>query len=170
MSEPSGRADRRAGAGEVELRDEPADGPAARALFERYIALVRERLQDEQFRPPEHIFATEDAFAAPGAAWIVAYRDGRPVGCGGLRALAPGIGEIKRMFVAPGARGEGLGRALLRELERRARAAGHERVRLLTTPVLREARRLYASEGYMEIGRAARPGQPTEIWLEKRLA
>ena len=154
----------------IELREEAAGGRAARALFDEYIALVRERLRDEHFVPPERIFATEDAFAGEGAAWLVAYRDGEPVGCGGLRTLAPGIGEIKRMFVVGRARGSGVGRALLHALERRARDAGLERVRLLTTPALREACALYAAEGYAEIERVARDGEPVEIWLEKRLA
>jgi GNAT superfamily N-acetyltransferase len=153
----------------IELRDEPAGGPAAHALFEQYMALVRERSGEEDFAPVERIFATAGAFAEPGAAWIVAYLGGAPVGCGGLRTLAPGIGEIKRMFVAAPVRGTGLGRRLLRTLERRALLAGHTRVRLLTTPMLSEACALYAAEGYVEIERID-GRRPPEIWLEKRLA
>ena len=153
----------------IELRDEPADGPAARALFERYIVLVRERLHDDDFVPGERIFASEHAFAGAGGAWLVAYLDGEPVGCGGLRTLAPRIGEIKRMFVVPPVRGRGVGRRLLRALEERARAAGHERVRLLTTPLLAEACALYAAAGYVEISRVERGDAPVEIWLEKAL-
>lgn len=154
----------------IELRDEPADGTASRALFEQYMALVRERSGIEDFAPAERIFATEDAFAAEGAAWIVAYLDGSPVGCAGLRALAPGIGEIKRMFVTAPARGKGIGRCLLHALEARAAAAGHTRLRLLTTPMLREARALYEAEGYTEIERVAGGDGPVELWLEKALA
>jgi GNAT superfamily N-acetyltransferase len=154
----------------IELRDEPAGGAAARVLFEQYLALVRERVGDEDFVPGERIFATEDAFAAADAAWLVAYADGAPVGCGGLRTLSPGIGEIKRMFVAAPARGTGLGRRLLRALEARAVAAGHAHVRLLTTPVLAEACALYTAEGYVEIERVENAGDPVEIWLEKALA
>lgn len=153
----------------IELRDEPADGPAARALFEQYMALVRERSRIEDFAPVERIFATADVFAAPDAAWLVAYVDGEPAGCGGLRTLAPGVGEVKRMFVAARARGHGLGRRLLRTLESRAAAAGHERVRVLTTPMLSEACALYAAEGYEEIERIERGEAPVEIWMEKRL-
>jgi GNAT superfamily N-acetyltransferase len=154
----------------IELHDEPADGAAARALFEEYLALVRKRAGDEDLVPEERIFATEDAFAAADAAWLVAYADGAPVGCGGLRTLSPGIGEIKRMFVTAPARGTGLGRRLLRALEGRAVAAGHAHVRLLTTPMLAEACALYAAEGYVEIERMENAGEPVEIWLEKALA
>ena len=154
----------------IELRDEPADGPAARALFDEYMQLVRERSGIEDFAPVERIFASADAFAGADGAWLTAYLDGRPVGCGGLRTLAPGIGEIKRMFVTAAARGHGVGRRLLRALEERAAAAGHARVRLLATPMLGEACALYAAEGYAEIERTdPGGGRPVEIWLEKQL-
>lgn len=153
----------------IELRDEPSGSSASRALFDEYMALVAERAGVADFEPAERIFATEDAFAADDAAWIVAYLDGAPVACGGLRALAPGVGEIKRMFVARAARGNGLGRRLLRELEARAVAVGHTHVRLLTTPMLHEACVLYAAEGYVEIARGPEGEGPVEIWLEKAL-
>ncbi len=153
----------------IELRDEPADSAASRALFEQYLALVAERAGTGDFVPEARIFATEDAFAGPGAAWLVAYAGDAAVGCGGLRPLAPGVGEIKRMFVAAPARAAGVGRRLLHALEERARLAGHARVRLLTTPMLGEACALYAAEGYVEIDRVERAGRPTEVWLEKAL-
>jgi len=154
----------------IELRDEPSAGPASRALFEQYMALVRERSGIGDFAPDERIFATEDAFAADDAAWLVAYLDAQWVGCGGLRTLAPGIGEIKRMFVTAPARGRGIGRCLLRALEARAVAAGHTHVRLLTTPMLREACALYRAEGYAQTSRAQEgEDEPVEIWLQKAL-
>jgi GNAT superfamily N-acetyltransferase len=153
----------------VELHAEPAGGDASRALFAEYVGLVRERVGDG-FEPTERIFATQDAFGEAGAAWLVAYEDGRPVGCGGLRPLAPGVGEIKRMFVTARARGRGHGRALLRELERLAAASGQRRLRLLTNEVLGEALALYESEGYDVVERVAGPGATAELWLEKALA
>jgi len=132
------------------------------------MALVRERL-GAGFVPTERIFASEDVFEAPGAAWLVAYEDGRPVGCGGLRALDARTAEIKRMFVTAPARGRGHGRLLLRELERRAAAGGRRRVRLLSTEVLAEALALYEAEGYEVVEHVGRPGHPLEIWLEKAL-
>ena len=155
--------------GRAEIRPEAADGPAAQALYAQYMALVSERLPG--FVPSERIFASEEAFAGEGGAWLVAYdAAGAPVGCGGLRTLAPGVGEIKRMFVTRGARGAGLGRRLLRELEQRAAAHGHRRVRLLTTEVLSEAIALYDAEGYRTVQRTERAGEPVEIWMEKELA
>lgn len=152
----------------VELRAESASADASQALFSEYLRLVRERLGDA-FVPTERIFATRDAFGGAGAAWLVVYEDERPVGCGGLRPLDPGVGEIKRMFVTGRARGRGHGRRLLRELERLAVARGHRIVRLLTTEVLGEALAPYEAEGYRVVEQTARPGRPPEIWLEKAL-
>jgi GNAT superfamily N-acetyltransferase len=142
----------------IELRREPPDGPAARALWDEYMALTRERLGDD-FQPTEEIFASPEDLDV----WLVLYEDGEPVGCGGLRG-----DEIKRMFVTAGARGRGHGRRLLGELEALAAAAGHRRIRLLTTEVLVEARALYASAGYEEASRF-RIDDRTDYWLEKAL-
>jgi GNAT superfamily N-acetyltransferase len=151
----------------LEVRQEPPDGATARTLYAEYMALVRERLPG--FEPSEDIFATEEAFRGPGSAWIVLYEDGTPVACGGLRTLSPGVGEIKRMYVRAGARGRGLGRRLLAELESLARAAGHRRVRLLTTDVLVEALELYRSAGYALASQRERDGRH-DYWLEKELS
>jgi GAF domain-containing protein/GNAT superfamily N-acetyltransferase len=150
------------------IRSESPAGAASQALFDEYMALVRERLGDE-FTPSEDIFATESAFAGPGTAWLVLYEHGAPVACGGLRPIDPQVGEIKRMFVTAAARGHGHGRALLAELERRARAAGYERVRLYTTEVLHEARALYDAAGYRVIDLPSVVGRAEDVWLEKRL-
>jgi GNAT superfamily N-acetyltransferase len=150
------------------IREEAPTSDASRALFAEYMALVRERLGDE-FNPSEEIFATPSAFDGPGTAWLVIYEDGDAVACGGLRPLEPGIGEIKRMFVTAAARGRGHGRALLAELERRARAAGYERVRLYTTAILREALALYADAGYRRVDVPSVAGRVEDVWLEKRL-
>ncbi len=152
----------------TELRREAADGPASRALFAEYLALVAERL-GPGFQPEERIFATEDAFAAPGAAWLVLYEDGRAVGCGGLRPLGAQVAEVKRMYVAASARGRGHGRRLLAEIEALAVRGGHARVRLITTEALVEARALYRSAGYRVV-QAEREGGRRDLWMEKELA
>ena len=149
------------------IRREPPTGAASQALFAEYMELVRERLGAD-FVPTEAIFATVDDFDGPGTAWLVLYEGERAVACGGLRPLEQGVAEIKRMFVTAGERGRGHGRLLLAELEGLARATGCERVRLLTTEVLREARALYRSAGYRPVGVAMLDGR-IDMWLEKRL-
>jgi GNAT superfamily N-acetyltransferase len=149
------------------IRHEDAAGAASRALFAEYMDLVRERLGDA-FVPTEQIFATEDDFDGAGAAWLVVYDGDAAVACGGLRRLAPGVAEIKRMFVTASARGRGHARALLAELERLAAQDGCERVRLYTTAVLSEARALYSASGYRPVGVVANDDR-IDVWLEKRL-
>jgi GNAT superfamily N-acetyltransferase len=151
-----------------ELREEDADSPASRALWAEYMALVDERL-GAPVGERQDIFATPDAFTGPDAAWLVAYVGDRAVACAGLRRLAPGMGEIKRMFVTADARGTGLGRALLAELERRSAAAGLRRMRLFTTEVLHEALGLYEAAGYRIVARP-REGERQDYVMEKQLS
>jgi GNAT superfamily N-acetyltransferase len=150
------------------IRHEPPSGAASQALFAEYFELVRARLGDA-FVPTEQIFAAEDDFHGEGAAWLVLYDGDAAVACGGLRPLAPGVAEIKRMFVTAPARGRGHARTLLVELERLAAQDGRERVRLYTTEVLREARALYSACGYRPVGVVAIDGR-IDLWLEKRLS
>lgn len=142
----------------IEIRREPPDGPAGRALFAAYLDLVRERLPG--YTPTEAIHGSE----AELEEWLVLYEDGAPVGCGGLRA-----GEIKRMYVRPEARRRGHGRRLLAELEARAAAAGHRRARLYTTDVLTEALHLYSQAGYVLVETVELEGR-RDHWLEKEIA
>jgi GNAT superfamily N-acetyltransferase len=150
----------------LRLRRESAGGAPSRALWDEYMALIAERL-GEEFEPSETIFASEAAFDGPGTAWLVGYDDGRAVCCGGLRPL--GAGAFKRMFVTAPARGHGHGRRLLAELEAVAAAAGCERVRLLTTSVLVEARALYQDAGYRVVETLHDDSGRTDFWLEKAL-
>ena len=77
--------------------------------------------------------------------------DGTAVGCGVLRDVGDGVGELKRMYVVPACRGRGTSRLVLRELERRAREAGQERLVLESGLRQPEAIGLYRSAGYTQI-------------------
>ena len=85
---------------------------------------------------------------ASGAAFFVARIEGHPVGCGAIRPLEPGVGEVKRMFVRPEARGRGISRLILHEVETTALAMGYRRLRLETGIKQPEAIALYESAGY----------------------
>lgn len=76
--------------------------------------------------------------------------DGTALGCGGLRALGDGVGEIKRMYVEPAARGTGVAIAVLRAVEERARRLGWTELRLETGDAQPDAIRCYTREGYTE--------------------
>ncbi len=89
-------------------------------------------------------------FAPPRGLFLVGYDGTAAVGCGGWRSRGADA-EIKRMYVARTARGRGLARLMLAELERTARAAGHHRAVLETGDKQPEAVALYRSAGYTEI-------------------
>jgi putative acetyltransferase len=91
-------------------------------------------------------------YVPPGGCLLLARRDGDWAGIVGLKPLAPGIAEIKRLFVVPEARGLGLGKRLAERAIAEARARGYERVRLDThRPSMAAAIALYRSLGFVEI-------------------
>jgi GNAT superfamily N-acetyltransferase len=91
----------------------------------------------------------------PGGTYLVGYRpgpDGAAVICGGgLKRLSDGACEIKRMYVIPEARGQGVARALLHALEDAARDLGYDIARLDTGPRQPHAQRMYEAEGYRPV-------------------
>lgn len=84
----------------------------------------------------------------PGGTFVVGFEAGVAVCCGGLKRLPDGACEIKRMFVAPQARGRGVARTLLVELERLARVLGYAIARLDTGPRQPRAQLMYERAGY----------------------
>lgn len=112
--------------------------------------------------------AVAEDFTPPAGRFVVAYVDGEPVACGGLKRIEPRAGEIKRLYVVPDMRRLGLARRLLDHLEGVARAEGYEAVRLDTGPQQPQARRLFAAAGYREI--PDYNGNPyAGFWFEKEL-
>jgi GNAT superfamily N-acetyltransferase len=87
----------------------------------------------------------------PHGSFIVGYRDGEPICCGGIKRLDEQHCELKRMYVAPAARGSGVGRVLLHALEDAARSLGYTVARLDTGPAQAGAQHLYESDGYVAI-------------------
>jgi len=133
---------------EPEFRVERADAPVARALLDDYLADLRARLGefDESRGAP----ADADEMSPPTGVFLVAYLDAAPIACGGVKPRPEGA-EIKRMWVAPGARRRGVGRRLLAALEDAARAAGHRRAVLDTSAGQPEALAMYRALGYVEV-------------------
>jgi len=106
----------------------------------------------------------------PRVAFLVAHVDGEAIGCGAVRELEPGVGEIKRMFVQPAWRRRGLARQLLAALEAHARKLGYVALRLETALGQPEAIGLYRSAGYVDIPPFGEyVGNPVSVCFEKRL-
>jgi putative acetyltransferase len=116
------------------------------------------RLREAQRTELDARYGTDDhePGAMPTAETVAVFllaRDagGTAVGCGGLRLLGPGSGEVKRMYVEPAARGTGVAAALLRALEDHARGLGITRLLLETGTGQPDAIRFYQREGYEPI-------------------
>ncbi|MFI8240858.1 GNAT family N-acetyltransferase [Streptomyces sp. NPDC085866] len=149
----------------ITVRAVDSASAVARACLEAYAADIDARFPEgfdsaALVRPEE---VTGDA-----GAFLVAYEEARPVGCGALRRLEPGVGEIRHVRVHAEARRPGLARRLLDGLEREARARGLDVVRLDTHAVLTEAQALYRACGYTEIPRYD-DNVHAGHWFEKRL-
>jgi len=102
--------------------------------------------------PGALIFSLDPADIVDGTgALLMAVHNGRPVGCGAFKLLAdqPGTAEIKRLYVAPSARGQKIGAALLAELESQAGAHGAHRFLLDAGPRQPEALRRFERAGYV---------------------
>ncbi len=141
--------------------------PDARFAVEAYFTELGSRF-DTGFDPDTTLPLSDDSLSMPSGLMLVARLHDEPVACGGLKLLGDGVGEIKRVWVSPSARGMGLGKRMLAELESRAREHGRTRVRLDTNRTLVEAIAMYHSAGYHEV--PAFNDEPyAHHWFEKSL-
>lgn len=155
-------------ASSVQVALEDPASPDARWCLGQYFAELDRRFHSG-FDPAASISAEAGELRPPAGMLLVARLRGQPVGCGALKLAPDASGELKRMWVAPQMRGLGLGRRLLRELERHAIEAGTAVVRLETNRSLAEAIALYRRSGYREVDPFnAEPF--AHHWFEKRLS
>jgi GNAT superfamily N-acetyltransferase len=138
---------------------EPIDAPESLALIHALHADLDERYKDDG--NDVYDCYTLDSFltslppqlvAPPAGAFVVARLDGAPVACAAVRGTEePGLGELKRMYVVPEARGRGISRLVLARIEGEARTLGFDRIRLETGIRQPEAIALYETSGYEPI-------------------
>jgi GNAT superfamily N-acetyltransferase len=149
------------------------DTPAASEILRDYMDDVASRYYGRQATDEEIEAALREDpsidLASPDGVFLVARQHDVILGCAGLRLLPEGIGEVKRVFVAPAARGRGLGARLMGQLEQIGRGHGLSALRLDTRHDLVESRRLYAALGYQEVP-AFNDGRYAEHWFAKSLA
>jgi GNAT superfamily N-acetyltransferase len=150
----------------VELRVERADSTASLALQRAFFADIAMRYPG--WTPGSSQPVEPSELAPPTGVWLVAYLNETPVGCGGLQALDHETAEVRRIYLADEARGRGIGRQLLSELERYASGLGCRRVLLTTGDGQPEAVGLFRSAGYAEIAPFT-DGAFTTHWMEKLL-
>jgi len=167
LLEAMGVVERLLTAGVVEVAIEDPRSAAARYCLESYYAELNSRF-DTGFDPERAISTTAEELTDPAGLLLVARLHGEPIGCGALKLQGDVPFYIKRMWVAPDARGLGVGRRILRELEDHARRRGADIVHLETNKTLREAATLYRSAGYVEVD-PFNDEPYAHHWFEKRL-
>jgi DNA-binding MarR family transcriptional regulator/GNAT superfamily N-acetyltransferase len=151
----------------VELRPTDPDHPDAQRCINAYFVEL-DRRGKFGYDPARGVSAARHELTPPAGGFLVAYLDSEPVGCGGVKHALTRPAEIKRMWVADAARGLGLGRRLLEELEALAIRSGSSVARLETNSVLAEAVGMYRSAGYEEV--PAFNAEPfADLWMAKRL-
>lgn len=150
----------------LHIQAEPPDSPVARALIAELDAVL------EPLYPPKsrHGYSVEKLIQQE-VAFFVAYLNGQPVGCGGVQLFGEEYAELKRMYVRPAFRGQGVGKRLLTHLQAYAYERGLRVLRLETGIFQTEAIGLYQRFGFRRIPPFGPYFEdPVSLCMEKRLA
>jgi DNA-binding MarR family transcriptional regulator/GNAT superfamily N-acetyltransferase len=152
----------------VQITSVDPEHPDAKYCLAEYVAELN-RKSERGFDPSVGATALPYEVRPPAGEFFVAYLYEEAVGCGAVKHHAGAPAEIKRMWIAPSARGLGLGRRLLDKLEACALAGGARIARIETSAILVEALTLYRSTGWVEV--PAFNDEPfADHWLEKALS
>jgi putative acetyltransferase len=109
-------------------------------------------------------------YAPPGGRLMLAGHEGQLAGCGALHGLAPDVCEMKRLYLRPQFRGQGLGRAIAERLIAEAREIGYQRMRLDTVePVMKDAVGMYRRLGFNEIAAYRENPMAGTLYMELEL-
>lgn len=144
------------------------DLATVRTLFQAYADGLAVDLAYQDFAA--ELAGLPGKYAAPHGALLLA-RDagGAALGCVALRPLGDGLCEMKRLYVATGARGTGLGAALMRAIIASARRLGYRAMRLDTLADMTAAQAMYAAAGFRPIPSYYEGAAPGTIFLELTL-
>lgn len=152
---------------QVELRATDPDAPESQECQRAYFTELEDRVphahaQDFPLPDPE-----ADSYRPPQGQFLVAWSDEMPVACVALKRLDATTGEVKRLWVADVARGQGLSRRMMQVIEAEARTMGLRSLKLETNHVLAEALALYRATGWTDTDPFT--DLPADTWLAKVL-
>jgi DNA-binding MarR family transcriptional regulator len=154
-------------AASVEIRPSDPEHPDAQYCLAEYVAELNRR-STRGFDPSVGATALPHEVRPPAGEFFIACLHGDAIGCGAVKHHGSAPAEIKRMWIAPQARGLGLGRRLLEKLEACALAGGARIAHIETSAALSEALALYRSAGWVEV--PAFNDEPfADHWFEKAL-
>ncbi len=145
-----------------------SDIEQARALFKEYAAWLEIDLWFQNF--DQELAGLPGDYAPPDGRLLLAQQNNQVAGCVALRKIGDGICEMKRLFVRPAFRGQGLGPLLIESVIREARAIGYTAMRLDTLPPkMNDAIALYRAFGFQEIAPYYRNPVPGAKFMELSL-
>jgi GNAT superfamily N-acetyltransferase len=144
------------------------ESDAARWCLAQYYAELNRRFE-HGFDVAQSLPTDRAELVPPRGAFLVGTLDREWVACGALKAVAPGVAYFKRMWVADGVRGRGIGRLLLSALEAHSVVLGFHTARLETNRALTEAIAMYRRAGYVEVA-PFNDERYAHHWFEKALS
>lgn len=128
--------------------DDHVELEQVRQFFRNYAAWLGVDLDYQNFG--DEMASLPGAYAAPAGRLFFAEFEGRPAGCVGIRPSSDGVCEMKRLYVEPEMRGNGIGRQLALAAIKAAKALGYRKVMMDTLPAMRIAVKLYRELGFKE--------------------
>jgi len=138
-----------------------------RALFEEYVAWLGIDLSFQGFA--DELVTLPGLYAPPHGRLLLALAAGEAVGCTALRPLEDAVCEMKRLYVRPRFRGQGIGMLLARRIVEEARAIGYLTMKLDTLPSMQAAIRLYQTLGFNQCAAYYETPLPDTVFMELRL-
>ncbi len=118
-------------------------------LFREYAASLNFDLGYQGFE--KELLEVEKQYGPPDGALLLVEHHDHFIGCVAVRRLTDTIGEVKRMYLEPSARGKGLGAEMLKEIMQIAIRLGYEKLRLDTKATMHSAIKLYTAAGFNPI-------------------